>query len=164
MVVADLMSILHATTKLAQSSSSQYSAFWYAFGSIAPAFPPALTNKFIAKKLLPRLCGSPCSRMSFGQQPYDNTLWLSFSWWMCMNQVFHVCVETRVQECGTLAMYAFCLILTCLLLPLTWKTLSMLARPRNHSSAPSFQLWTGSLPYAPEYSHWPHTFSHVESH
>ena len=63
----------------------------------------------------------------FGQ-PWDNTLWLNFPWWMCMNQFVHVCVEKRVQDCGTLAMYVFCVML--LLLPLTWETLSMLARPR----------------------------------
>ena len=40
MIVADLMSLLHSTMTLSLSSSSQYSALWYAFGSIAPRPPP----------------------------------------------------------------------------------------------------------------------------
>ena len=158
MTVANLMSILHSAVKLSLSSSSQYSAWWYAFGSIASAFPPALMNTSLRKQLLPCFCGSACSRMSFGQQPYDNTLWLSFSWRMCMNTPV---LRPRLQQsCDVRALCDVEL----LLLQSTWEMLSTFACLRNHSSTPSFQLRMGSLPYPSEFRERRHFYSHIESH
>ena len=68
--------------------------------------------------------------MSVEQQPYDNTIWLSFSRWTCMDQFIHVCVETRCNSvsCDDRARCEVDL----LLLQSTWKMLSTLACLRNH--------------------------------
>ena len=77
--------------------------------------PSSAHEYFVANILPPHSCGSLCSRMSFEQQPYDNTLWLSFFWWVCANQFIHVWVESRdcsAQDCSNLAMSVHCVTLT----------------------------------------------------
>ena len=62
------------------------------------------------------------------EQPYDNTLWLSFSWCVSMNHFIPVCVKTRnrtLQDCSKLVMSVLCDV-DLLLLPSTWETLAML--------------------------------------
>ena len=93
--------------------------------------------------------------MSFGQQPYENTMWLSLSWWMCM--------ETRkssVQDCNNLAMTVHCVTLTCCSchrhgkhLRVCETTVPFVLVDLNADKSPAhkvsvFQM--GSLPYAHE--------------
>ena len=73
-----------------------------------------------ATKLLPRLCNSPCSRMTFGQQPYDNTLWLNLL--VDVHESIHSCLYGNTRPvlwctCDVPVLYDVDL----LLLRLTWK-------------------------------------------
>ena len=113
--------------------------------------PSSNHEYFIAKKLLPRSCGSPL---------LQNELWtttirqytLAQFLLVDVHESIHPCLcgNTRPglrYSCDVRVLYDVDL----LLLPSTWKTLSMLARPRNHSSAPGFQIRMVSLPSASEY-------------
>ena len=75
--------------------------------------PSSAHEYFVAKILLPQSCGSPCSRMSFEQQPYDNTIWLSFSWWMLMNHSSMPVWKHAIAASSNLAMSVHCVTLTC---------------------------------------------------